>query len=82
MAAEAEGVIEDGVDLHFAGFVRGVIQVARGIGVIQIDGGRNDAVLDRLDADDAFDRAGGAEHVAQSTLGGGDDQFFRVIREN
>ncbi len=45
MAAEAEGVVDRGAD--FFCDQRGVIEVALGIGVFQIDRGRNNGIADR-----------------------------------
>src|SRR5438132_79931 len=46
-AAEAEGVGERGVHLHAPRLVRHVVEVAGGIRLVEVDGGRNDAVSER-----------------------------------
>src|ERR1700722_16088975 len=51
MAAETEGVAHRRIDAGFPGLVRHIIEVAGRIGVIEVDGGRQDVVLDRFDAE-------------------------------
>ena len=46
LAAEAEAVDERGTDLHGAGFVGYIVEVAVRIGVVKVDCGWGDAVLD------------------------------------
>ena len=79
MAAEAEGIVEGGLDLHGARGVGHVIQVALGVRHFVIDGGRDDAGLDRLDAGNHFDRARRAQHVAGGALDGADGEAARVV---
>ncbi len=59
-----------------------VVEVALGIGIVEIDRGRHDLVLQRFDANGHFDRAGRAEHVAGGALGGTDRKFLRVLAED
>jgi len=82
VAAEAEGVVDDHVHRHFPRGVRHVIQVAFGIGILQVDGRGNDAVFDGQRARGHFHRAGGAEHVAGGAFGGAYDQPLGVVAEN
>ena len=82
VTTEAEGVVNDGVHRHLARGVRDVIQIALGVGILQIDGRRDDAVFDGENAHGGFHRAGGAEHVAGCALGGTHDEFLRVVAEN
>src|ERR1041385_2348120 len=63
MPAESEGVIENAVDLHFAGLVRGEIEVAFRIWIIQVDRRGNDLFLNGFDADNRLDSSGRAEHM-------------------
>ena len=49
-AAEGEGVHEDDVDVHLARLVRDVVEVALGIGVVDVDRRRDDAVAHRARA--------------------------------
>lgn len=69
MAAETEGIIDYGVDRHFSGGSRNVIEVALRVRRFQIDRGRNDVALDGFDANGHFDCAGGSEHVACRAFG-------------
>jgi len=82
VTAEAEGVVDDGVHLHFARNVGHIIQITFRIGILKIDGRRDDPVLDCKGAGGHFDRARRAEHVAGRALGGADGNFFRVVAEN
>ena len=82
MAAEAEGVVDDGVHLHLSRGVRHVIQITFGVGGLIIDGGRNDAVFDGQRANGHFHRARRAEHVAGRALRRADSDFFRVFTKN
>ncbi|MFM1944048.1 MAG: hypothetical protein RI897_3030 [Verrucomicrobiota bacterium] len=82
MSTEAERVIDDRIDLHFAGGVGDDIEVALGVGVLVIDGGGHDPGLDGLGADGHFDCAGGAEHMAGGAFGGADGQFAGVVTED
>ena len=82
MAAKTEGVVHDGVHGHFARGVRDVIQIALGVGILQIDGRRDDAVFDGQRARGHFHRARRAKHVAGRAFGGTDGKFFGVFTEN
>ncbi len=82
MSTKAERVIDDGIDLHFAGRVGDDVEVALGVGVLVIDGGGHDPGLDGLGADGHFDGAGGTEHVAGGAFGGADGQFAGVVTED
>ena len=82
MAAEAEGVVRDGVDFHLAGLVGYVVEVAVRVGGLVVDGRRDGAGLDRLAAGGHFDSAGGTEHVPGCSLGGADGQASGVFTKN
>ena len=82
MAAEAEGVVGDGVDLHFAGLVGNVVEVAVGVGGIVVDGWRHDVGLERLAADGHLHRAGGPEHVAGGAFCGADGEAAGMVPED
>ena len=56
-----------------AGGVGCVVEVALGVGLVEVDGGGYDSVLECEGADDELDGAGGAEHVAVHGLGAADD---------
>ncbi len=64
MASETEAVIERDANGPFFGGVCGIVEVALFVWVVEVDGGRHDAVLDGQSADDAFDRASGSEEMA------------------
>ena len=61
-------------DLRLAGGVGDVVEVALVVGVVEVERGRDDAVVDGHGADDQLDAAGGAQQVAGGALGGGDHQ--------
>ena len=82
VAAEPEGVVGDGVDLHFARLVGNVVQVAVGVGGIVVDGWRHDVGLERLAADGHLHRAGGPEHMAGGTFCGADGEAASVVPED
>src|SRR5437764_926191 len=80
--AEAEGVVDHRVDRHFTRRVGHVIQIAQWIGMLVVDGGRDDVGLDRLGANGHLHRARGAEHVAGGPLGGTHGQLFGMVTED
>src|SRR4051812_8867340 len=82
MAAEPKGIVHDGVDLHLAGSVRHIIKVALGIRLYEIDGRRNDLVLDGLHANRHLNRPRSAEHMTGCAFGGTDGDFARRISKN
>ena len=82
MAAEAEGVVGDGVDLHFAGLVGDVVEVAVGVGGLVVDGRRHGVGLERLAADGHLHRAGGPEHVAGGAFCGADGEAAGVVAKD
>ena len=69
MSSEAEAVFQDPSDLSFSGFVRDIIQIALGIGVVEIDRRGNDLMGQRLQTDDEFDPSRGSEQMTHLTLG-------------
>ena len=69
VAAEAERIVDDDVHLQLARGVRHVVQIALGIGYLQINGWRHDAVFDGQRANRHFHRARRAEHVAGRAFG-------------
>src|SRR5438067_13106 len=62
-AAEAEGVGKGVTNLHRTRFVRDVVEVAGGVGVVEVDRRRRDLVLDRQRGDARFEAAGSAEQM-------------------
>ena len=82
VAAEAEGVVDDGVHLHFARGVRNVIQIAFRVGILQIDGRRDDAVFDGQRANGHFHRARRSQHVPGRALGGADGDFVYAFAKD
>ena len=79
MAAESEGIAEAESDLGFLSLVGGVVQVALGIRVVQVDGRRNDTVLDSQDGGNGLYRTGSSEHMTVHRLCGGDVALVCVI---
>ena len=69
------------VDLHLAGDVGHIVEIAPGIGIGQIDGWRNDAVADRKDAGDCGNATGRAEQVPEHRLVRRGGQLVGVIAE-
>ncbi len=72
MAAEAEAVGHDVVDARFAGDVGDVVEVAAFAGVVEVDGGGEDAGVNGQGRGDQLDAAGGTQEVAELALGAGD----------
>ena len=72
MSAEPEVVVGRDADLAPTGLIRGDIEVAFRVGGLVIDRGRNDPGLDRFQAENAFQCAGGAERVADGAFGAAD----------
>ena len=72
MPAEAKGVAHSGPDRNLARDVRNVVQVTVRIGVLVVDGGRHDSVLESAHAGYRLDSAPGTQHVAGHRLGGRD----------
>ena len=82
MAAEAEGVVDDGVDFHLAGGVWHVVEVAFGIGFGQIDGRWDDLGFDGFSADGHFNGSRGPEHVAGRAFCRTNGKLTRMIAED
>ena len=57
-AAESERIRQYHIDRRGAGLVRDVVEVALRIGMVQVDRGRQDAVMNGQDAEDGFDASG------------------------
>ena len=66
MTAETEAVGHHGVDAGFSGDVRDVVEVAAFAGVVEIDGRRKHAVVNRQGRDDQLDPARGAEQCGRA----------------
>ena len=58
-----------------------VVEVALGIGLVEIDRGRDQIAVDGQGRDDRFHAAAGAEQMAELALGGADGQLFGVVAE-
>src|SRR5690606_1980063 len=69
-SAEAEVVLQGYVDLHLAGNVGAIVQVALGVLLEEVDRRRRDLVVHREGGDDRLEPAGAAEQVAGHRLGG------------
>src|SRR5262245_6468223 len=63
MAAEAEGVADDSIELRLPGGVRDVVEIALRIGNLIIDCGRDNAGFQGFGANGHFDSTS-AEHMA------------------
>ena len=66
--------------LDAAGAVRHVVEVARRIGLVEVDRGRQDAAREREHGVRGLDRAGRAEQVAGHRLGRADGEARRRAR--
>lgn len=82
MSAETEGIVQNGGNRAFASCLGHVIEVALGIGLVQIDGWGDDAGFDGFQAGDHFDGSGTAEEVTGHGFGGTDPDFTSVIAED
>lgn len=83
MPAESEGVVEGHFDFGFARFMRDVIEVAVGIGIVQIDRRRHNTIANGEGAGGHFDGAGCSEGMAGHRFGGTDEKpVSGVIPEN
>ena len=49
--------------------VRNIVEVAVGIGILEVDRGRHHAITDREQANDRLDDAAGGDQVARHALG-------------
>ena len=79
MAAEAEGVVERDTDFLLPGGVGDVVEVALGVGIVEIDGGRGYRIADGEGADGGLDGAGGTEEVAGHGLTGTDKEAVLCV---
>ena len=58
-----ERIREDHLSLGCTSLIRHVIQVASGIRMIKVDRRRKDAMVQRKDAEDSLNPAGGAQEI-------------------
>ena len=70
-AAESEGIGKNGTHLRIACDIWCVVQIALGVLVFQVDGGRNNLVLERFCAEDDFNHKRVARHLKQIDAAGG-----------
>src|ERR1700694_5345557 len=82
VATEAEAVAENSADVAFDRGIGGVVEVELGVGMMVVDGRRDDAAADNAGADDRLDRACGPQHVASRRLGRADIHFLRLVAED
>ena len=75
MSAEAQGVGQGVVDVLLHRSVKHIVQIAFRVGDAGIGGSGYKAFLQGLGADNSFDTAGSAQHVAGEGLGGADHHF-------
>ena len=72
MSAKAQRIGNRDVQIGLDGRVGCVVEVALRVGVVQADGGRNDAVVQRHHADDQLDGTSSTQGVTHLRLGGAD----------
>src|SRR5438128_1240830 len=80
--AEPERVRHHDLGRRGPPLAREAIEVARGVGALEIDGGREPAPLDRERADPRLDRAARAQRVAVIPLGAAHAEAVGVLREH
>src|SRR5512142_3462548 len=80
-AAEAERIRDRGADWHRSRNERHEIQVALGIYVDQVRGGRRNLVADREHGEDRLDTAGRTEQMSRHRFRRGHRQSIRVLAE-
>src|SRR5262245_57308459 len=68
-APEGEGIGHGVIDLALAPHIRGVVEVAFGIDLVEADRGRHEFLLDGLDRGNRLDAAAGAEAMAMHGFG-------------
>src|SRR5262245_8448709 len=68
-APEGEGIGHGVIDLALAPSIRGVVEVAFGIDLVEADRGRHEFLLDGLDRGNRLDAAAGAEAMAMHGFG-------------
>ena len=81
LAAEPEGVGQNGVNGDGTGLVGNVVQIAFRVGFLVIDRGVNFPVHDGFDAGHGLQSARGAEGMANHALGAADRNTVGVIAE-
>jgi len=83
VAAEAEGVVQGYADFLLAGDVGDVVEVALGVGVVEIDGGGDQRIADGHGAGGGLYGAGCAQEVAGHRFAGADyEAVFGVVAED
>ena len=80
-AAKAEIVFQRDFKLHITRGVGAVIQIALGVLIEDIDGGRNFLLVQRHDGKDRFQAACAAEQMPGRALGRIDHDFFGVLAQ-
>lgn len=81
MPAETERIGESEGEVRLDGLVGRIVEVALGVGAVEVDGRRNDPLLEGEDRRDGFRRACGAEHVAVHRLSRTDVALVREVAE-
>ena len=79
MSAKTKIVVEREAHIDFTCFVGDVVEIAVRIGRRVIDSWRHDAVYDGFDADDGFEAARRAEHVARHGFRAADGSLFGLL---
>lgn len=66
------------MNLLLSRLMRNVVEVALGVGIVEVNGGREEMGFDGFEADGHFHGSGGAEKVAEARFGGADRDFFGI----
>ena len=80
--AKSKIVVEREAHVHFACFVGDVVEIAFRIGRHVVHRGRDDAVQNGFDADDRFEAARRAEHVARHGFRAADGDLPGLFAED
>ena len=81
LAAESEAVRQRDVDRGFTSSMRDIIEIAVGIGIVEIDRRRSDTVAYRQQADDRLDAPRGRDQMTHHALGARDRNPIRLLAE-
>ena len=82
LPAEGKRIRHGDIQFLFTGNMGNIVQVAGGVRVIQVDGWRDDIVIQRLDADDRLQGTGRTDGMTRHGLCGTHRHLKGTITEN